>query len=93
MVSDGPFGIVPDIGVGFSDTALLVVSVLGFVMLTVTVYSIIMLRLQSRDEFEQNEQNEMDYDTKLEHADIASLNRAQRRARAKAISACSSFVS
>ena len=85
MVSDGPFGIVPDIGVGFSDTALLVVSVLGFVMLTVTVYSIIMLRLQSRDEFEQNEQNEMDYDTKLEHADIASLNRAQRRARAKAI--------
>ena len=86
MVSDGPFGTAADIGVGFSDTALLAVSVLGFVMLTVTMYSIIVLRLQSRNEFEQNEQNkDMEYDAKLEHADIATLNRSQRRARAKAI--------
>ena len=86
MVSDGPFGTAADIGVGFSDTALLAVSVLGFVMLTVTMYSIIVLRLQSRNEFEQNEQNkDMEYDAKLEHADIATLNRPQRRARAKAM--------
>jgi hypothetical protein len=85
MVSDGPFGSAVDIGVGFSDSALITVSILGFAMLSVTVYSIIVLRVHTRDEFDKRDLDEMDYDEKLEKADIATLNRAQRRARAKTI--------
>jgi DDRGK domain len=85
MVSDGPFGSAGDIGVGFSDNALIAVSILGFAMLSVTVYSIVVRRVQTRDEFDKRELDEMQYDEKLEKADIATLNRAQRRARAKTI--------
>eukprot|EP00546_Thalassionema_frauenfeldii_P009542 CAMPEP_0178909070 /NCGR_PEP_ID=MMETSP0786-20121207/8284_1 /TAXON_ID=186022 /ORGANISM="Thalassionema frauenfeldii, Strain CCMP 1798" /LENGTH=293 /DNA_ID=CAMNT_0020581063 /DNA_START=97 /DNA_END=978 /DNA_ORIENTATION=- len=84
-MSDGPFGEAPEIGIGFTDTALLVVSFGGFIMLGSLVYSIIMLRLQSREEFEKKQEEELDYDEQLAHADVTTLNRAQRRARAKHI--------
>lgn len=69
-------------GVGFSDAVLLAVSLLGFVMLAVTLYSLILSRLQSAEELDDGEEG-MDYDEKLDRADVATLNRAQRRARAK----------
>ena len=83
MKSNGRFGNAADIGVGFSDEALLAASILGFGMLTIIMYTIIVRRLQTREEFETRGNDEMDYDAKLDHADIATLNRAQRRARAK----------
>mmetsp|Transcript_4686 Transcript_4686/g.6793 ORF Transcript_4686/g.6793 Transcript_4686/m.6793 type:complete len:296 (+) Transcript_4686:218-1105(+) len=82
---DGPFGESPEMGIGFTDTALLVVSLAGFIMLGSLVYSIIMLRLQSKEEFEKKQEEELDYDEKLANADVTTLNRAQRRARAKHI--------
>lgn len=83
---DGPFGSSgPDIGVGFSDTAILIVSLLGFVFLATTVYSLILLRVQSKDEFDKAEEQKLDYDEQLERADVATLTRAQRRQRAQLI--------
>jgi len=74
-----------DIGVGFSDGALLIVSMLGFAMLAVSLYSIFLIRLKSAKYLEgnENEGEEIDYDERLDKADVSTLNRAQRRARAK----------
>ena len=85
--SDGPFGSSSDIGVGFSDVALVVVSILGFGILASTVYSIVLLRLQTRDQFDKTQAaaGELGYDEQLEKANVATLNRAQRRARANFI--------
>ncbi len=85
MPSDGPFGSAPDISVGFSDAAILIVSLLGFVFLATTVYSLILLRVQSKEEFEKEQEQQLDYDERLERADVATLNRAQRRQRAQLI--------
>lgn len=86
--SEGPFG--PDIretnvAVGFGDTALLIVSLVGFAMLASVMYSLILLKVQSREDFDKAEDETLDYDEKLEKADIATLTRAQRRARARNI--------
>jgi type IV secretory pathway VirB10-like protein len=82
--NDAPFGKVPEISVGVSDAILLVVSAIGFVMLAVTIYSIVLTRLKSAHEIEQ-EERELNYDERLANADVATLNRAQRRARARHI--------
>jgi DDRGK domain len=86
----GPFGDVPvntdSIGVGFSDGLLLVVSVIGFVFLAVTVYSIVILRLQTSEDFQKHQEEEtLNYEERLARADVATLTRAQRRARARTI--------
>jgi hypothetical protein len=80
--SEGPSGNAPDISVGVSDTVLLVVSGAGFLLLAATIYSIVLTRLKSAKEIEE-EEKEANYDEKLAAADISTLNRAQRRARAK----------
>lgn len=85
MDSQGPFGDGAEIGVGFSDAAILIVSLLGFCFLASTIYSLILLKVQSRNEFDKAEEEELDYDELLDRADVATLNRAQRRARAKNI--------
>jgi hypothetical protein len=58
-------------------------------MLASIVYSIILLRLQTRAEFEKSEHEgaaaDLNYDAQLEKADVTTLNRAQRRARANYI--------
>lgn len=82
--NDGPFGKAPDISVGASDTALLVVSFGGFFFLAFTVYSIVLTKLKSRQEIEEEEQ-ELNYEERLVAADVSTLNRAQRRARARHI--------
>jgi hypothetical protein len=81
--NDGPFPKAPEFSVGVSDVVLLVVSGIGFVMLAVTMYSIIITRLKSAKEIEEEE--ELNYDEKLANADVSTLNRAQRRARARHI--------
>jgi hypothetical protein len=92
----GPFGDVvgnsiDSIGVGFSDAALLVVSIIGFCCLAVTIYSIVILRLQTREEFQkqllrdENTGEALSYEERLARADVATLSRAERRARARTI--------
>jgi hypothetical protein len=82
--NDGPFGKAPNINVGVSDAVLLFVSSIGFIMLAGTMYSIILTRLKSAKEIEQMEQD-LDYIQQLANADVTTLNRAQRRARARHI--------
>jgi len=72
------------VGVGFSDRTLLFVSVMGFGFITVVVYIMIVSRTKSADELDEYEGN-VDYEEALLRADVANLNRAQRRARAKAL--------
>ena len=84
MTSDGPFGTAPEISVSLSDSVLLLVSSIGFVILATTIYSIIITRLKTAQEIEDDKE-EIDYDEKLASADVSTLNRAQRRARARHI--------
>ena len=84
VANDGPFGKAPEISVSVSDTVLLIVSSIGFVMLAATIYSIIITRLKTAQEIE-GESEEIDYDDKLVNADVSTLTRAQRRARARHI--------
>jgi hypothetical protein len=78
----GPFENVPDISVGFSDVALLIVSGIGFIVLAVTAYSIVITRLKSTKEIQEEEEEDLNYEDRLANADVSTLNRAQRRARA-----------
>lgn len=74
----------PEVGIGASDSLLLIVSGIGFCFLAWTVYSIILTKLKTAKEFD-DEQDEVGYEERLAQADVASLNRAQRRARARHI--------
>jgi DDRGK domain len=87
---DDPFDNYSDgteVGVGFSDTTLLAVSVLGFAVTAYLVYSIIVSRVSASAEAipKGGEDGELDYEEELLRSDVSSLNRAQRRARAKAL--------
>ena len=46
-----------DISVGFSDVALLIVSGIGFIVLAVTAYSILITRLKSTKEIQEEDLN------------------------------------
>ena len=84
--NDGPLGMAPDIDVGFSDAVLLAVSFVGFCMLAASVYSIVLAKLKTAEELQAEEEaREISYDERLARADVSTLNRAQRRARAKHI--------
>jgi site-specific DNA-cytosine methylase len=81
-----PLGNNAEIGVGFSDTALLAASLTGFLILAATVYSIMSMRLKSSKEVEKEDlAGENDYEMQLLNADVSTLNRSQRRARARVI--------
>lgn len=86
-MSENAFGRNAEIGVGFSDAALLAVSCFGFVFLIVTVYSLLGLRNSNDGGDDDDETGELsphsdNYEEKLAAADVSTLNRAQRRARA-----------
>ena len=84
--NDGPLGMAPDISIGASDAVLLTVSVAGFCVLAWTVYSIILTKVKSARELQKEaEEREISYDERLAQADVSTLNRAQRRARARHI--------
>lgn len=81
------------ISVGFSDTILLAVSVIGFGVLTVTIYSILIAKLSTTPNSSSNQQQQQqqrqerqeDEEGWLLLANVATLTRAQCRARAKII--------
>ena len=83
--SDGPFGANADIGVGFTDKALLVVSVAGMCLLAATIYAVVLVRVKTRQEMDNDHAatTAAGYDEKLARADVSKLTRAQRRARAR----------
>ena len=85
MNSEGPFGDGGNLSIGFSDAAILIVSLLGFCLLASTIYSLVLSKVQSREEFDKAEEQTLNYDDQLVRADVAKLNRAQRRARAQYI--------
>lgn len=73
---------IPPTDVGFSDHVLLTASITGFCILAVTMYKIIISRVKSSDEIAEDD---LSPEELLARADVSTLNRAQRRARAKAI--------
>ncbi|KAL3903581.1 MAG: hypothetical protein SGILL_010390 [Bacillariaceae sp.] len=82
--NDGPLGKAPDISVGASDKVLLGVSIVGFAVMAYTVYSIILTKVKSSKEIEDEEKN-VSFEDRLAQADVSTLTRAQRRARARHI--------
>ncbi|KAG7371300.1 DDRGK domain containing protein [Nitzschia inconspicua] len=83
---DGPLGKAPDIAVGASDRLLLGVSVFGFGVITYLVYSYILSKVKSAREMREEERDrQISFEEKLARADVSTLNRAQRRARARLI--------
>lgn len=68
--------------VALSDKTLLAVSLAGFVVLATTVYILVIRPSLSAEELDEREGNH-NYDDELDHADVRTLNRAQRRARAR----------
>jgi hypothetical protein len=86
--NDGPLGKVQDnnMSIGASDAVLLAVSFAGFCMLAWSMYSIVLAKLKTAEELRQEaEEREISYEERLAKADVSTLNRAQRRARAKHI--------
>ena len=51
-----------DVSVGFSDVALLIVSGIGFIVLVVTAYSILITRLKSTKEIQEEEEEDLNYE-------------------------------
>jgi hypothetical protein len=80
--NDGPLGKAPNIGVGFSDAFILTISLIGFVFLGWTIYSIILAKTKTARELEAEDQD-VSYEDRLAQADVSTLNRSQRRARAR----------
>ena len=68
-----------EVGLGFSHRTILYVSIAGFILLSMLIGFVLYKSPKPDNDDEENE----DYDQKLERADVATLNRAQRRARAK----------
>lgn len=84
--NDGPLGKAPDISVGVSDAVILAVSTVGFCMLAYSIYTIVLAKLKTAEELEKEaKEREKTYGEQLAEADVSTLNRAQRRARAKHI--------
>ena len=72
--------------VPFSDSLLLTVSIAGFCVLAVTIYRIILARTgKDHHHSIDGDETELSLEEQLLRADVSTLNRAQRRARAKAI--------
>ena len=80
--NDGPLGKAPNIGVGVSDAFILTISLIGFVFLGWTIYSIILAKTKTARELEAEDQD-VSYEDRLAQADVSTLNRSQRRARAR----------
>ena len=82
----------PEYDVGVSDKTILIISVIGFGVMTLVVYVLIVSRSKSADELDGDHDGGRGgadgidtYEEELLRADVATLNRAQRRLRAKAL--------
>mmetsp|Transcript_7327 Transcript_7327/g.14563 ORF Transcript_7327/g.14563 Transcript_7327/m.14563 type:complete len:331 (+) Transcript_7327:152-1144(+) len=87
MTRDTDFS-VPDTqseaSVALSDKTLLAVSIAGFIVLATTVYFVLIRPNRSADELDGGVGGGgINYEEELDHADVRTLNRAQRRARAR----------
>ncbi|KAL3944598.1 MAG: hypothetical protein SGBAC_001310 [Bacillariaceae sp.] len=80
--NEEPLGPAPEFNIGFSDSVLLIVSILGSVFLAITVHSIVLSKVKSKEEIEAEE---LTYEDQLVNSDVSMLTRAQRRARAREI--------
>lgn len=86
MISEEVAANVGNTAIGFSDRIILTVSIGGFLFLAVTIYHIAMLHYQSGSVNAMNKENvDANYEENLANADVSTLTRAQRRARAKII--------
>lgn len=89
MTRDPDFSIPPETqgdasAVALSDKTLLVVSLTGFIVLATTLYFVLIRPSKCADELDDREGGSgINYDDELDHADVRTLNRAQRRARAR----------
>ena len=83
--NDGPLGKAPEINVGVSDSIIIGVSMIGFCFLAYTLYNIIVKVKSSRELDIEGEENEKSFEELLAQADVSTLTRAQRRARARHI--------
>jgi predicted DNA-binding transcriptional regulator len=84
--NDGPLGKAPDISVGASDRLLLGVSAIGFGMMAYLVYNILLSKVKSAREMRDEErERQITFEERLTRADVSTLTRAQRRARARVI--------
>jgi DDRGK domain len=84
--NDGPLGKAPDIAVGASDRLLLGVSFLGFGVMAYLVYNMVLRQVKSARQMRDEErERQTTFEEKLTRADVSTLNRAQRRARARLI--------
>ena len=71
--------------VGFSDSLLLSVSLAGFAALIYFIYSIILSKLKTTEELEEEEAHDLDFEERLVRSDPSKLGRTERRARARFI--------
>jgi len=71
-----------DVGVGFSDKTLLIASITGFCLV---VGTLIFLRSRTTDEAAEDDDEDGTYEKRLAQADVSTLTRSQRRARAHII--------
>lgn len=70
------------VGVGFSHQTLLTASLVGFLGVAAVVYSLIVSRVKTNLDDDDDNDKDGQYEAKLARANVANLNRAQRRARA-----------
>eukprot|EP00581_Thalassiosira_minuscula_P017169 CAMPEP_0183722868 /NCGR_PEP_ID=MMETSP0737-20130205/14696_1 /TAXON_ID=385413 /ORGANISM="Thalassiosira miniscula, Strain CCMP1093" /LENGTH=297 /DNA_ID=CAMNT_0025953113 /DNA_START=15 /DNA_END=905 /DNA_ORIENTATION=+ len=71
-------------GVAISNQSILILSTVGFGLLGFAVYFLILRRVSGTDDRDDDENDGADvYGEMLDRSDVATLNRAQRRARAK----------
>jgi hypothetical protein len=83
--NDGPLGKAPEINVGVSDSIIIGVSLVGFCFLAYTLYNIVIKVKSSRELESEDLEGEKSFEEMLAQADVSTLTRAQRRARARHI--------
>jgi len=77
--NDGP-------SIGASDTVLVIISLIGFFSLALIIFYIILTKVKTARELrEEAEEHGVSYDERLAQADVSTLSRSQRRARARYI--------
>uniref|UniRef100_A0A7S4RAW7 Uncharacterized protein n=1 Tax=Ditylum brightwellii TaxID=49249 RepID=A0A7S4RAW7_9STRA len=68
---------------GASDKALLYISLTGFFLVGIAMYRLFLASGAGNGDLDEDELYKRDYDEDLDEADVRTLNRAQRRLRAK----------
>lgn len=76
----------PKLSIGASDSVLVIISLIGFFSLALIIFFIILTKVKTARELrEEAEKHDTSYDERLAQADVSTLSRSQRRARARYI--------